>query len=217
MRHLLALLVIMSASVAWAQEGDEPAPDPAPAAEAEADGADAAAATDGDADAAGDAANANANAEAGAGAGDDGAAEGDIAPGKRAAILRFMELSKTEERFATGLKAGLQFGFDPKNNPGLAQVPPAKLERIKKAVAALLEERFNWEQVREQYVQLYAEFYELDQLERINELLTDDDLQHMLRSEIDLIPGAMTISSSMMQDLQPEIMRLTIRIMQEPN
>ncbi|GEM_PF-5121639 len=139
----------------------------------------------------------------------------DISPEKLESIERYMTLSLVEDNFRVGMKAGLDAGFEPANNPGLAMLPADKLKRIREEVGNLMEEKFKFEDLKPEYVRIIDERFTLEELKQINEIIQNPVIQKMYRENIEMIPEFTKLSTQMVQKLQPDIMRTVQKVMAE--
>lgn len=137
-------------------------------------------------------------------------------PEKDAAIERYLELTHAEKAFVIGVKAGMEIGFDPKNNPGLAMVPKDKLAKTAIAVEALVEEKFSFDRLKSHMKDVIADKFTLEQLTVINKELANPIIQEYLQKNIEMVPFMTELGAKAMQPLQGDIMQVVQQIMREP-
>jgi len=139
----------------------------------------------------------------------------EISAEKQEAIDTYMTLSHLEDSFKVGMKAGMDAGFEPANNPALAMLPAEKLKRIREEVAKLMDEKFKFEDLKPEYVRVIDERFTLEELNKINVFLQDPVIQKMYRENINMIPEFTKLSTGMVQKLQPDIMQVVQKVMSE--
>ena len=104
-----------------------------------------------------------------------------------------MRCQKVEERFTLGRDLGAQTGF--KMGAG-SQLPAAVRQRLQVAALRAIDQVFNWNVVKEDYIKVYAETYSTDQLDFILKLCQDPRYQQLMQLEIGMMKDSLAVNES---------------------
>ena len=144
-----------------------------------------------------------------------GAAPAKVSDSFRTVAEEYITLTRSEEAFLIGLKAGLDAGLNPENNIGLKAIPAEKLERIRKEIGELVEKEFTFDLFKDDLIGLLAQNYSEEELREVNQQLSTPVMQKYIKTNVKLVPGTIAASSKNMRTLQPKILEITMRIMRE--
>ena len=123
-------------------------------------------------------------------------------------IQAVMRCQMVEERFTLGRDLGAKTGF---KMGGGSQLPPVVRQRLEVAAMRAIDQVFSWNVVEQDYIKVYAEVYNTDQLDFLLELCQEPRYQQLMLLEVQMIKDTLAVN----EKYAPKIQEAALKAVQD--